>query len=426
MSEPLTSIEHPIGPSNGGRTSVTRNEAHLSDERVYRALATDVRFLPVVLTSAIGTLGTNVATPALPAIADTLMVSDSRIGLVVSVYSLTAMLFVPFSGILADVFGRRTVLLPSILVFGAAGAAIAFVDTFAAILVLRGVQGVAIAAIMPLSVTLLGDLYDGATGSAAQGLRAGANGFSAMVTPAIAGYAAGVAWHFPFLIYLICFPAFGLVYRYLPETTGGGTAGRGPVDVVSHYAGAIRAEVTQMDLGVLMFGGFVRDFVRYALITFSPLFAVRVLDASLAQAGLILSIRGVIIMAIGPLSGAIVAYFTRKQALAGSLLISAVTVAAVPFSPNVYILTVFVSMYTAGDALFSPVIKDTVTGLASDERRGGIVSGMNMLKYAGQTASPAVFGIVLALSGFGWLFVFAGALAAAYTVAITVTISADV
>ena len=394
----------------------------MSTGEMYVSLARDGRLVAVALVSFCATLGSNVASAALPAMASGLAVSDTRIGLVMTVFSLFAMMFVPFTGALADAYGRRTVLLPSILGFGLAGSAIAFVGTFEAVLALRAVQGVAFAAIMPLTVTLLGDLYTGSSASAAQGFRTATNGIGSSLIPAVSGVLAGIAWSYPFLIYLLFAPVLGIAIRYLPEPTSNGGSTAGELRNVRRYVGRVRSEITQVDLGVLLFGESVRDFIRYGLITFVPLFAVRALGASFAAAGAVLSARGIAYIVVSPLSGAVVASLSRKRVLIGALLLSGGSALAMSLAPSVVWLGILLGVYTVGDSLFSPVIKDSVTALASDERRGGIVSTMNTLKYAGQTAAPAFFGVVLAALGFDYIFYISAFVAIAYSAVVVLLV----
>lgn len=382
----------------------------------YRSLARDTRLVTVAVVSFYATLGSNVASAALPAIADGLAVSDSRVGLVITVFSLFAMVSVPASGVLADAYGRRRVLLPSILAYGITGSAIAFVGTFEAVLALRAVQGVAFAAIMPTTVTLLGDLYTGSSASAAQGFRTATNGIGSSIVPAVAGVLAGISWNYPFLIYLLFAPVFALALRFIPEPVRNSRTDPGEALRIRRYIGRVRREVTAVDVGVLLVGASVRDFVRYALLTFVPLFAVRVLDATVAQAGTILSVRGIAYVLVSPLSGVAVGARSRKAVLISSLLLSGSAVLAMTFVPSVLWLAVTLGIYSVGDSLFSPVIKDAVTALASDERRGGVVSAMNVLKYAGKTAAPAFFGAVLALLSFDYVFYVATVVAVTYGV----------
>lgn len=388
----------------------------------YRALLSDPRLLSATMLSAVGSLGVNVASPALPSMGLALGVSDARIGLVITAYTLPAMVMVPVTGVVADVYGRRRVVIPALVLFGAAGTAIAAAGSFEAVLVLRAIQGVAFAGIMPLSVTILGDLYHGATGSAAQGLRVGMNGVSSTIAPAVAGVLAAVAWGYPFLVFALALPVAALLAVFLPETASTG-AGRGALGgQLRGYARSLAGELGDRRLSTLLLGGGVRDFVRYGIITFVPLFAVRSMDASLAQAGALLSVRGFAYVVISPLAGAIVGRVSRRWALVGSLGLTAAGTALLPAAPNVLALAGLVFVYSAGDSVFSPVIKDAVTDVVGESSRAGVVGGMNVLKYGAQTAAPVAFGAVLAVAGFDALFAVAAAIVAGYAVGLAAVV----
>lgn len=384
------------------------------DGVAYRALLSDPRLLTVTMLSVVGTLGTNVASPALPAMSGALGVSDARVGLVITAYTLPAMFVVPVVGVLADTYGRRTVVVPSLAVFGLAGSAVGLVHSFEAVLLLRGVQGIAFAGIMPMSVTILGDLYEGATGSAAQGVRVGMNGISTTLVPAIAGALSALSWNYPFLLYAIAVPAAVVTYAVLPETTSGIEVTGGVLGQLGRYARTLRGELGDVRLSSLLVAAGVRDFVRYGLIVYVPLFAVGSLDASFAQAGALLSVRGVSYILFAPLSGAIVGRVSQRWALVGAILFGAACMALLPAAPGLLWVGALVLLYSVGDSIFSPVVKGAVTDSTGEESRAGIVAGMNVLKYAAQTASPAFFGLVLAASGFDAVFEIGAAIAAGY------------
>lgn len=182
-----------------------------------RDLLADRTLVVVLCLSFVGGVG-GAASPALPGIASAFGVSDARVGLVMTAYSLGSVLVLPLSGALLDAYGRRPVVLSLLALFGAAGTAIAFVRTFELVLLLRFLQGAGFAGTIPLSIALVGDLYSGPSGSSAQGLQIGATGLSRVLIPGVAGFLAGFAWHYPFLLNLLGIAAFGLAYRYLPET----------------------------------------------------------------------------------------------------------------------------------------------------------------------------------------------------------------
>jgi hypothetical protein len=88
-------------------------------------------------------------------------------------------------------------------------------------------------------------------------------------------------------------------------------------------------------------------------------------------------------------------------------------------------LGALVTIYSVGDAIFSPVIKDAVSAAARDQYRSGVIGGMQLLKYGAQTASPAFFGLVLAVAGFSSLFRVAAVVSGAYALAVVLLLGAS-
>ena len=75
-------------------------------------------------------MGASLVYPILPVIAESLMISDGQIGLVLSAFALPAVFLAPVAGSLSDLRGRKFVLVSSLLLYGFAGGAIALVDSF--------------------------------------------------------------------------------------------------------------------------------------------------------------------------------------------------------------------------------------------------------------------------------------------------------
>lgn len=374
----------------------------------YRGLLSDPRLLSLTAMSAVGIFGGNAVSPALPSLGAHFGISDAAVGLVMTAFTLPQIALILVVGMLADTYGRRRVLIPALLVFGAAGLGIALVDGFADVLALRAVQGVVAGGIVPLTITMTGDIYEGPAGSAAQGIRLSANGLSAIVVPAAAGLLAGVAWHYPFLLFSAAFPAAALGYRYLPETGGGGGGGAIRSEIAG-YVRALRAEVTDAGLGVLVAGGLFEGLAWFAILTFVPLFAVRSLEATAFAAGLAISMRGVARIGIAPFSGLLLTVLPRRVALAGAIAMAGVGTATIALSPSVPLLWLAVGLFGVGDSLYTPIHRDALTDLASPEHRAGIVNGMIIFRQAGATVSPVAFGAVLAVAGFDAVFLLAGA-----------------
>lgn len=124
-----------------------------------------------------------------------------------------------FSGKLAQYFSKKDLLIVGFGLFAAAGIGSAFVNDIILLSVLRGLTGVGIGLIAPLSLGLISELYtDLKERSAIFGIFNGMMaGFGAIMSIA-AGYIALTSWHAAFLINAIAIPVLILTVIFLPRT----------------------------------------------------------------------------------------------------------------------------------------------------------------------------------------------------------------
>lgn len=363
----------------------------------------DSSLLAVLAISFMGALGTNSIPIALPAISEAFRVDTGRIGLVMTAFFLPVIFMNPVVGVLVDVYGRRRVVIPALALFGTTGLAVVFVKSFPALLLLRGIQGVAFAGTLPLTATLMGDLYTGAQGSAAQGLRSSTTGAANALAPVFAGLLAAMNWRYPFFVFAFAFPVLGVVYWYYPDPVEPAVQ-RGATAELRHelwsYWRAIRVEADDQNLIILIFGGFVLYFIKQGMKVYVPVFVVRVLSADISTAGLVLGIYGAVRVIVSPFAGTVNARTGRKYALLGSLIMIVVSTALIPSAESISILIAAVGVFAVGEGLFNPILNSGVADLADDEHRGGIMSSLAMLKSIANTLSPAVIGVLITIGGF--------------------------
>lgn len=383
--------------------------------RGYVAVLSDPPVLVVAMVVFVAMIGFEAASPALPVVADAFEITDAQVGLVMTAFSAPMVLFVPVTGVLADLYGRRSVLLPSLVAFGIAGVAIGGAPSFRAILLLRVIQGIGFAGVLSITVTILGDLYTGPDASTVMGIRASAAGASSLVIPAGAGLLAGLAWQYPFLIHALVFPVVVLAYRYVPETVTR-ESNLGVRDTLVTYGRQLRGELTDRTLAVLVLGGAIHGSSRLVILTFVPLFVVRELGATLAAAGLVIALRGAARVVVPPFAGPLTGRFSRYHGLLFSLSIMTVSIALIPFTRAVVWTGILVLTYIAGNALYSPILKEGVTDEATGDRRAGVVTSMYVFQFGGEALTPVIFGVILAVSGFEGLFVGAALVVLSYTV----------
>lgn len=401
-----------------------------------RSLTTDLRLYAVLSLVAVGVLSGTIVSPTFPGMATDLGVTEEYVALTMTAFYLPAVVAIPVVGALADAWRRRPIILWSLLVYGLAGAAIGLVDSFAAVLALRAVQGCAFPGTLPLSIAVIGDLYDGAEATRAQGLRTSTNGLASIVAPLVAGVAAAASWRAPYGMYALAFLALGVCYVTLPDAEGTDRAGDGdrhPADDAARANGSTEAaeadragarsrvvgsarevgDALTRPILVVMATMFAVFFVRYALISFVPLYLASAFEAGETVAGVAVALVGLGRFAVAPAAGRLVDRFGRRATLAAGLGVFAGGTALLAVVPNPPTLLVAIGLLSVGEGAYNPVANDFVTAAAPAGVRGRVVSLLESGKTVSIAAAPVVFGAVLAAGSFGALFLLGGGLVVA-------------
>ncbi|TCO56033.1 DHA2 family efflux MFS transporter permease subunit [Actinocrispum wychmicini] len=186
------------------------------------------------------TLDNLVVTTALPVIRTKLGASLSDLQWFVNAYTLSFAALLLTASSLGDRLGRRRVFLVGIAVFTAASAACALATEPWMLTTARAVQGVAGAAVFPLSLTLLAAAVPARMRNAAVGIWSGIGGLGVAVGPVVGGAVAeGLDWTWIFWlnvpIGLIAVPVAAAVLR---ESRGGVTR-LDPLGLVLSAAGVL-------------------------------------------------------------------------------------------------------------------------------------------------------------------------------------------
>lgn len=103
----------------------------------------------------------NLYTPILPQIQQQLQTSHYLVNLSVSLYTVALAVMQIVYGPLADAKGRRTVILPAIVVYTGASFGCAYAGSIEMLLLCRFFQGIGAAAIPVVAAAVIGDLYEG-------------------------------------------------------------------------------------------------------------------------------------------------------------------------------------------------------------------------------------------------------------------------
>ncbi|HEX9982307.1 MAG TPA: MDR family MFS transporter [Thermoanaerobaculia bacterium] len=120
---------------------------------------------------------------------------------VFSAYLLTSTVTVPVWGKLSDLFGRRIVFQIGVAVFLIGSAACGLSETMMQLVIARAVQGLGAGALVPLAMTIIGDIFTLAERARMQGLFSGVWGLSSVVGPLVGGFVTDqLSWRWVFYI----------------------------------------------------------------------------------------------------------------------------------------------------------------------------------------------------------------------------------
>lgn len=187
------------------------------------ATAKNRDLLSIASVPLIMTLGNSMFIPVLPVIQGKLGLSSLQTSLVITAYAITAILLIPLAGLLSDRFGRKKIMIPSLVVTAAGGLICGLAALFSAnaayalILLGRFVQGIGASGAFPIVLPLVGDLFrDEKDVSRGLGLIETANTFGKVLSPVIGSALAVWAWYAPFFaVPLLCAVSVILLLLFL-------------------------------------------------------------------------------------------------------------------------------------------------------------------------------------------------------------------
>jgi EmrB/QacA subfamily drug resistance transporter len=165
-----------------------------------------------------------------------------------SVYLLAQAVTVPVYGKLADVFGRKPVMLCGIALFLVGSVLCGVAGSMGALIAFRAVQGLGAGAVQPMSMTMVGDLYSLEERAKVQGYIASVWAVSSVVGPTLGGvFSEYVSWRWIFFVNIpLCLIAAATIVLRFHERVD---RRRPQIDYAG--AGVLTVALTLLILGLL-------------------------------------------------------------------------------------------------------------------------------------------------------------------------------
>src|SRR6266568_2299506 len=169
--------------------------------------AKTVVVIALMLGMSLAALDTTIVGTALPSIVGKLG-GISLYSWVFSVYLLTSTTTVPIYGKLADLYGRKPIFLFGTTLFLLGSAACGAAQSMEQLIIFRAIQGLGAGAVLPIVVTIIGDIFALKERARVQGLFSGVWAFSSIIGPALGGLIVDhFSWRWVFYINI----PFGLI-----------------------------------------------------------------------------------------------------------------------------------------------------------------------------------------------------------------------
>jgi MFS family permease len=348
-------------------------------------------------------MGVASITPAFPKIVKELNISAKDVGLLIAVFSFPGILLTPFLGVVADRWGRKKIIIPSLMLFGIAGGLCFFVRDFKLLLILRLIQGVGAAPLGSLTVTIIGDLYSRKELVAAMGYNSSVRSIGSASYPAIGGALALMGWHYPFILPVIAVPIGFLVLFNLktPEPEN-------EVHIREHLNIVWKKLRNRQVVGLLVIGIIIFVMLFGSYMTCFPLLLGNSFGLSSLIIGLIIASVSLIAAFTSSQLGKIIKLFSRKAILKISFILYALALSIIPLISQPWLFFIPVIIFGIAHGMNIPVIQALFAEAAPLKYRATFMSVSGMTFRIGQTLGPLLMGMVISVWGIGGAF-YAGA-----------------
>lgn len=337
--------------------------------------------------------------PAFPKIIQALNIPPQKIGLLISVFSLPSLALGPVVGVLADRFGKKKILVPSLILFGIAGTACAFVHDFNLLLFFLFLQGIGGASLHSLTIALISSLYSGTKRTTAIGYNTSIITASMAIYSILGGALAVMGWHYPFFLSLAAIPVALLVWFGLknPESVG-------EKSLRMNWLDALRS-LKNRQLTRLFIASTAHFILLYgACRTYLPLLIADSFKSSSWEIGMILASIPVASAIAASQVGRLVRRFSETTLIRASFLVYAVALFTVPFVSNLWLLLIQTMMFGIGFGICSPIILSLVASRASKEYLATVISINGTFSNLGRIIGPLLMGVAFGIGDISGVF----------------------
>jgi len=289
----------------------------------------------------------------------------------------------PLAGFIIDRFGRKPLLIGSVLFFGLSGTSACYLNSLYLLIGGRAILGLAVGGISTACIALIADYYESEKRQKIIGMQVSSGSFCAMIFLVLGGGLADFSWRYPFYLYGIAFLFLPLGYYFITEPRRGKAhevSESMPVDEVFPY-------IKIISIYGLTFIITAATFLTGILF---PFFAEELSVTSSTQLGLSMALSTLCITLIASRYGMIKSRFSFIGITTTSIYLSGLGFIVLYLSTNFTHAILGLLFMSTGMALFLPNINLWMNTVSPEAYRGRAIGGLTTCHFLGRFFSPFI------------------------------------
>ena len=334
--------------------------------------------------------------PVLSLFAESLGAGPERIGLIVSVSTITGVLLKLPSGALSDIYGRKMLLRIGVVAFGLPPFIYPFISDLNALTALRFVHGLATAIFAPSALATVADLYKERRG-AALGTYTACTQSGSLLGPFLGGwlaYTAGFSTAFVTAGVFGCIAILIFFSLHLDEPPPR-VRERGLAPVMAEMGKGFLAVARNRKVLITSSTDAAKMVANGALMAFLPLYGLSV-GLNAGHVGLLFSVQAVTSFLSKPVMGRVSDRVGRQPLILAGLLICAATFISMPHVGSFALLLVLSSGFGFGEAVVSSSSAALVADSSEFKRLGAGMGMQGTVMDIGHASGPLLAGLLIA------------------------------
>jgi MFS transporter, ACDE family, multidrug resistance protein len=352
--------------------------------------------IPLVMT-----LGNSMLIPVLPVMENKIGISPFQSSMIITIYSIVAILLIPLAGFLSDHIGRKKVIIPSLIITAIGGLISAWAgwkmdNPYWIILIGRALQGVGAAGAFPIVMPLVGDMFKtDEEVSSSLGLIETSNTLGKVLSPILGSFLAGFVWFIPFFsIPIFCLVSI-LLMLFLVKTP------KKKQETIPFKQFLDNIKDTFKNNWKWLYAVFIIGIILM-LVLFAVLFYLsdtleKIYDVNGIKKGLFLAIPLGALCLASYITGRLIKEnkVLMKWIIFGGIILLAVSIAMLSFSKAMWLMITLFVFSGIGIGVGLPCLDAFITSGIKKQERGTVSSIYSSMRFIGVAAGPPIMAIMM-------------------------------